>query len=70
MLGRSDHGRAVDLLDRGRTIGALESTSLTLLSAGLVALGYAGWEYFRAQGYDVCVQRCGTRPSPSVSCLP
>ena len=36
----------VDLLDRGRTIGALESTSLTLLSAGLVALGYAGWEYF------------------------
>ena len=35
----------LELLERGQSIGALEGTALTLISAGALALGYAGWEY-------------------------
>jgi hypothetical protein len=35
----------VELLNRGQSIAALEGTAVTLLSAGAIALGYAGWEY-------------------------
>ena len=35
----------VDLLERGAAIGALEGSAMTLIGAGAIALGYAGWEY-------------------------
>ena len=35
----------LELLERGENIGALEGAAMTLISAGAIALGYAGWEY-------------------------